>query len=225
MSERGRVVVIMAKAPIAGQAKTRLIPLLGAEQAAVMYHQMLLDTIELVATSLNGTGAISLVCPTVADQTALHAIVSPAISVVADEQGSLMRGLDYGLRHHLDMGYEHVVMLNGDGPTLPKEYVRAAFEALRSSDVVLGPTKDGGYYLIGANEPQSALFNWEHFDSATVCVQTRERAEGLGRRVTLLPAWYDIDIEEDIQQLADDLRSEANLAPRTRQFLSQHGLL
>ncbi len=182
MSERDRVVVIMAKAPIAGKAKTRLIPLLGAEQAAVMYGQMLLDTIELVGSALNGSGAISLVCPTVTDQAALQAIVSPSISVVADEQGSLMRGLDYGLRHHLDMGYEHVVMLNGDGPTLPMAYVRSAFEALDTSDVVLGPTKDGGYYLIGANEPQSALFSWEQFDSATVCVQTRERAEELGQR-------------------------------------------
>lgn len=224
MTWPNRVVVIMAKAPVAGQAKTRLIPLLGAEQAAVMYHHMLLDTIELVTKALDGMGAISLMCPTSADQVALQALVPPTVTVVADEQGSLMGGLNYGLRHHLDSGYEHVVLLNGDGPTLPMEYLRSAFEALGSSDIVLGPTRDGGYYLIGAKQPQPALFIWEQFDSATICKQTQLRAEELGQRVALLPPWYDIDTAEDVQQLADDLRQQTDNAPRTRRFLAQQGI-
>jgi uncharacterized protein len=225
MTRAGRVVAIMAKAPIAGQAKTRLIPRLGAEHAARLYQHMLLDTIELVAQALNGSAAITIVCPTGTDRAALQQIVAPKIQVVADETGTLMGGLDYGLTYHVRQGYEQVILLDGDSPTLPAEHLQSAFEALDSADVVLGPTTDGGYYLIAACQAQSALFKWEHLDSATVCTQTQSRAEADGLRVELLPAWFDVDTSEDLDRLVENLRSYAVGAPRTRTFLERYGYL
>ena len=225
MVSMDRVVVIMAKAPISGQAKTRLIPRLGPEQAAMLYQHMLLDTIELVAEALDGSGTISLVCPTDADRMALQPIVPSAMQILADGQGSLMAGLDYGLTYHISQGYRQVVLLDGDSPTLPIQYLRSAFDALGSVDVVIGPTIDGGYYLLGACRSQPALFRWEQLDSATLCTQTRLRAETLGQRVELLPSWYDIDTPDDLDRLVGDLRSQVAGASRTRQFLVRAGYL
>jgi rSAM/selenodomain-associated transferase 1 len=213
----------MAKAPLAGQAKTRLIPVLGADRAAGLQQQMLLDTIDLTIAALQGQGAISIVCPTAADRAVLQSLVPADVGVVAHERGDLMRGLDYGLSFHLEQGYEQVVLLDGDSPTLPADYLRSAFDQLTGDAVVLGPTLDGGYYLIGACRPRPALFEWEHLDSAKVCWQTHQRAEAMGARVALLPSWYDVDTAEDLERLVEELRSYPSRAPRTCRFLERDG--
>jgi len=218
-----RAVGIMAKAPLAGQAKTRLIPVLGADHAARLQLHMLLDTIDLTMAALEGDGAISIVCPTAADRAALQCVVPADIDVVAHERGDLMRGLDYGLSYHLDRGYEQIVLVDGDSPTLPVRYLRSAFDQLASDTVVLGPTLDGGYYLIGACRPRQALFEWERLDSATICRQTQQRAKALGARVALLPPWYDVDTAEDLERLVEELRTYPGRAPHTSRFLDRDG--
>jgi glycosyltransferase A (GT-A) superfamily protein (DUF2064 family) len=147
--------------------------------------------------------------------------VPPAVAVVAHERGDLMRGLAYGLSYHLGRGYEQVVLIDGDSPSLPAQYVRSAFEQLTVEAVVLGPTLDGGYYLIGACQPRPTLFEWQQIDSSRICQQTQELAEELGARVALLPAWYDVDTAEDLDRLVTELRSNPKCAPRTARFLSE----
>ena len=220
-----RVVGIMAKAPLAGQAKTRLIPALGPDRAAQLQQHMLLDTLNLAADALGGDGAIRIVCPSVADGAVLKCLAPDGVEIVAHSRGDLMSGLAYGLSYHLDQGYEQVVLIDGDSPTLPAEYLRSAFDKLADADaVVLGPTLDGGYYLIGACRPRPTLFQWERLDSATICRQTHERAEALGATVGLLPSWYDVDTAEDLQRLVDELGRHPERAPHTARFLSSDRL-
>jgi uncharacterized protein len=221
MTQSRRVIGIMAKAPIAGAAKTRLIPQLGAEQAALLYCQMLLDSIDLALAALDGDGAVSIICPTAAHRDILQQLVPPVVEVVAHERGDLMHGLSYGLSYHAAQGYTQVLLFNGDSPTLPAEHLRAAFAALDGATVVLGPTLDGGYYLIGASAPQPDLFRWEQLDSATICRQTQERAEARGARVVLLEPWYDIDTAEDFARLLDEFASHGHGASRTRRFVAE----
>jgi rSAM/selenodomain-associated transferase 1 len=218
-----RVVGIMAKAPLPGQAKTRLIPALGADAAAELQLHMLLDTIELTRAALDGAGSINIVCPSAADRATLQCLVPPEIGIVAHECGDLMSGLDYALKHHLELGYERVVLVDGDSPTLPVDYVRSALNQLTEDAVVLGPTLDGGYYLIGACRSRPALFEWTQLDSATICQQTLARAEALGARVAMLPRWYDVDTAEDLDRLMDELRSCPSRAPHTARFLGRDG--
>jgi uncharacterized protein len=104
---------------------------------------------------------------------------------------------------------------------LPVNYVRSAFDGLSSDSIVLGPTVDGGYYLIGACGPQPALFEWERLEGPTICRQTQERAQALGSRVTLLPPWYDVDTAEDLARLIQELRVHPGRAPHTCRFLDQ----
>jgi len=218
-----RVVGIMAKAPVPGEAKTRLSPVLGAERAAMLYRHMLLDTIDIVSEALDGRGAICIVCPTPAHRRRLRRMVPQSVAIVAHEQVDLIHGLDYGFRYLLGQGYRQVLLFNGDTPTLPASYLRSALDQLADDVVVLGPTLDGGYYLIGACRPQPALFRWGRLEGATICRETRERAECLGARVALLPEWYDIDTAADLERLVDEFRSHAHGAPRTRRFLKREG--
>ncbi len=95
---------IIAKAPIAGQAKTRLIPLPGANGAAMLYQHMLLDSVELAVEALDGHGVVSLVCSTAAHRDELRKLVLDMVQVIVNEQGDLMRGLDYGLTHYTRQG-------------------------------------------------------------------------------------------------------------------------
>jgi uncharacterized protein len=218
-----RLVAIMAKAPVAGQAKTRLIPVLGAQGAAQLHWHMLLDTIELSMAALEPDGCLRVVCPTASDRATLECLVPAQIGVVAHERGDLMSGLDFALAHHLNQGYDQVVLLDGDSPTLPAHYVRSAFDQLTDDGIVLGPTLDGGYYLIGACRPRPALFDWKQLDSTAICQQTRTRAEALGARVAMLPPWYDIDTGEDLDRLIQELRSDPSRAPHTAGFLERDG--
>jgi rSAM/selenodomain-associated transferase 1 len=220
---RRRLVGIMAKAPVAGYAKTRLIPVLGAARAALLQQHMLLDTIDLVSAALCGDGAIALVCPTAADRAALESIAPGGVGVIAHEQVDLMRGLEYALAYHVAQGYQQVVLLDGDSPTLPAQYVQSAFDQLQDDAVVLGPTLDGGYYLIGSRQPRPELFDWQQLDSATVCQQTRARAEALGARVHMLSSWYDVDTAEDLDRLCAELQQYPARAPHTSRFLESNG--
>jgi rSAM/selenodomain-associated transferase 1 len=213
----------MAKAPLAGQAKTRLIPALGAEPAAGLQRHMLLDTIELTKAALEGDGSIRIVCPTTSERATLKCVVPAEIEIVAHERGDLMGGLDFALTHHLEQGFEQVVLLDGDSPTLPADYVRSALDQLTDNAVVLGPTLDGGYYLIGACQPRPALFDWKELDSATICQQTHARAKALGARVALLPPWYDVDTAEDLERLIQELQRYPGRAPNTERFLERNG--
>lgn len=218
-----RVVGIMAKAPVAGQAKTRLIPALGADGAALLQRHMLLDTIDLTKAALDGHGTISIVCPTTLDRAALQHVVPTEVAIVAHERGDLMNGLAFALTYHLDQGYEQVVLLDGDSPTLPAHHVRSALDQLTDDAVVVGPTLDGGYYLIGSCRPRPALFDWKQLDSATICQQTVTRAEAFGARVVQLPPWYDVDTAEDLERLVQELRSYPSRAPQTAHFLERDG--
>ena len=219
-----RIIGIMAKAPLPNQAKTRLIPLLGAERAALLYRQMLLDTIELVDEALQGAGDVGIICPTDDHRAILQDMVPAHVQVIAHGCPDLMSGLDCGLATFLERGYREVILFNGDSPTLPPDYLRSAFALLDRNAVVLGPTFDGGYYLIAARANHPTLFSWERFDSAAVCRHTQERAEAYGARVALLPRWYDIDTPDDYAHLVAEMEAGATGAPRTRRFI-RGGLL
>lgn len=211
-------VAIMAKAPIPGEAKTRLIPALGAEHAARLQKAMLLDTVDLVGAALGREAAISIVCPSVLHQQLLQVIMPLSVHVIAHRGADLMEGLDYALTHHLAEGFEYVILLDGDSPTLPTSSLAAALRHLAEHDLVLGPTLDGGYYLLGACRPQPSLFRWVQLSDA-VCEQTRRRAEAEGMSVKLLPPWYDVDTAADLDRLLAELRSHARGAPRVRALL------
>lgn len=214
------VVVIMAKQPIAGQAKTRLCPPLTASEAAGLYEAMLRDTVGWVGDLEGVQVAIAITPP---EAVAAWRDLGPPDAILLP-----VAGVDIGdclqqvLSWLLSSGHAKVLALNSDGPTLPARYVLQAIATLDHADVVLGPSEDGGYYLIGLKEEQPELFQGIAWSTRQVTAQTQSRAREAGLSVALLPTWYDVDTPDDLERL----RSEVAALPdatmqHTRRYLAQ----
>src|SRR5262245_53136868 len=168
------LVGIMAKAPRAGHAKTRMADGLAPEVAADMYRHFLLDTVEIVRRVPDVTAA--MVCPQ-GDRDDLLAL-DLGLPVLEQDGPGLMYGLAYGIAWGLSLGHPAVALVNADSPTLPPALIAEALSAIDGRDVVLGPTADGGYYLIAAAVPCTALLCDEPYrDGTTICRDTLARAQ------------------------------------------------
>ncbi len=203
MSTGGAVLAIMAKQPIVGQTKTRLCPPLTPTQAAALYEALLRDTVELVA-GLDGIQlAIAVTPPEAMDY---FRRISPAGAILLPVAGADIGDcLNQVLSRLLADGAPQALACNSDGPTLPSAYLRQAVVLLDDNDVVLGPSEDGGYYLIGLKRPCPELFQGIAWSTGRVLAQTLERAEALGLSVALTPPWYDVDTASDLDRLRDEL--------------------
>src|SRR5262249_14875657 len=147
LSLPSRTLVIMAKAPKPGMVKTRLSQCLPSSAVTELYRCLLDDTVRL-AKSLTGVEA-AIMCPE-SDQNELAQVFGNRIPVVAQSGQGLAAGLTSVFRHFITAGRQHVIAFNSDSPHLAPSILNGAFEILATQDVVVGPTHDGGYYLIGA---------------------------------------------------------------------------
>ena len=215
---REPVFVIMAKQPAVGRTKTRLCPPLMPEEAAVLYEALLRDTVELVA-GLEGTRpAIAVTPPEATDE--FRCLSPPGVILLPVAGRDIGECLSQVLGQLLDAGYPKVIAINSDGPTLPADYLRQAIIQLEQADVVLGPSADGGYYLIGLKQPQPELFRDIAWSTDQVTPQTLARAEAMGLQVAVLPPWYDLDTGADLEHLWTELADlPPETLPHTRRFL------
>jgi rSAM/selenodomain-associated transferase 1 len=211
--------VIMAKQPSVGHTKTRLSPPLTPVEAAALYEALLLDTIELGA-GLEGVQLAIAVTPPEAVDTFRH-IGPPGIILLPVAGTDIGDCLSQILGHLLAAGHPGAIALNSDGPTLPESYLRQAFDRLGGVDVVLGPSEDGGYYLIGLKQAQPELFQDIEWSSEHVTTQTLACAKAMGLSVALLPPWYDVDTGADLERLRGELETlPAEALPHTRRFFA-----
>jgi rSAM/selenodomain-associated transferase 1 len=128
-------------------------------------------------------------------------------------------------------GFDSVVIIDADSPTLPRDYLTEAFEELArpGERVVLGPAEDGGYYLIGLRRPHRRLFEHITWSSDRVLAETLDRAREITLDVSLLPMWYDVDDAATLERLKFEIGggngfrslSEAHEAPHTRRFIEE----
>jgi uncharacterized protein len=211
-----RALIIMAKAARAGHVKTRLAASLPAEAIVDLYKCMIEDTLDL-ARSVS-IDALAIVCPTsdVADLTSWL----PAIEIVGQQGEGLAAGLVSAFRIFMDRGYRRVVAIDGDSPQLASETLDKAFRLLDEADVVVGPTTDGGYYLVGSTTVQDELFDTQRMGTGRALDSLMASAQGVGLRVALTEAGYDVDEAEDLARLARELRLFPHRALRTAAWLA-----
>jgi uncharacterized protein len=216
---------VMTKAPRAGQVKTRLVPPLTPDEAAQLNVCFLRDTAAAIA-KMSGTKAqgVGVYTPIGAE--------SVYIGILPVEFGLLpQRGNGFGERLALaaedlfKCGFASVCLIDSDSPTVPSDVYAEAVELLANPNdrVVLGPSDDGGYYLIGLKQNQPELFQQIDWSTERVLEQTKERARELNLEVFLLPTGYDVDDAAALQRLSEELlsgKSSTDVAPSTREFLA-----
>jgi rSAM/selenodomain-associated transferase 1 len=220
-----RVLVIMAKAPRPGAVKTRLAASLSPKNVTDFYRCLLDDTLAL-ARSLNDV-AVAIMCPDL-DADELARLTSNQASVVAQKGEGLAAGLTsvfahFAPDHRSDTHQRRVIAFNSDSPHLPRSVLEDAFETLAAHDVVVGPTHDGGYYLVGAKAYHPTLFAGDGMGTSSALERLLSRARTLELSVGFADPFYDIDVVDDLTLLAAELSLAPARAPRTAQWLKEWG--
>jgi rSAM/selenodomain-associated transferase 1 len=202
-----RVLAVAAKAPQPGKVKTRLLPFLAPEDATELYRCFLKDTIALMET-VPATDVVISYTPKGAERF-FDDIISGRHRLLAQHGRDLGERLHFALTDLLAEGYECAAIMNSDSPTLPHAYLEQTFDLLAAPGdrVVLGPTTDGGYYLIGLKRPHPRLFQDIGWSSDQVLAESMDRAREIGLEVALLPEWYDVDQASDFDRLIRELDS------------------
>jgi len=210
-SQPVRTLVIMAKAPKPGMVKTRLIESLPPVAVTALYRCLLEDTLAL-AKSLTSV-QVAVMCPE-PDQDELTHLLGNTVQVVPQKGKGLAAGLTSVFRHFTAAG-QHVIAFNSDSPHLAPAVLDSAFEILASHDVVVGPTHDGGYYLVGAKAAHSTLFETDGMGTKTALDRLLTRTKVLELSTGFTEPFYDIDVANDLILLARELRLAPAKAPRT----------
>src|SRR5246500_4613809 len=213
-----RVLVIMAKAPRAGAVKPRLTPSLPLQAVTAFYRCLLGDTLAL-ARSLGGV-EIAIMCPD-SDVKELAPLASHGARVVAQKGKGLAAGLTSVFAHFAEGHQRRVIAFNSDSPHLPYSVLEDAFETLAAKDLVVGPTHDGGYYLVGAKASHPALFARDGMGTNSALERFLAHARALELSVGFAPHFYDIDVADDLTRLAEELRLAPARAPRTARWLKE----
>lgn len=214
-----RVLVIMAKAPRPGRVKTRLTQSLPVEAVTELYRCLLDDTLALARSSSLGAET-AIMCPA-SDVEELARLTRGEVRVIAQNGEGLAAGLTSVFAHFATPSRQSVVAFNSDSPHLPASVLASAFEALNVHDVVVGPTHDGGYYLVGAKAAHPALFDGDGMGTQSALDALLARARALHLSVGYTDPFYDIDVEDDLARLAAELRLAPARAPRTAAWLER----
>ena len=190
--------VIFTRYPEPGKTKTRLIPALGPEGAADLHRQMVDSTLTW-ARQLKNNSAISLEVRTEGgDEYQIRQWLGSDIPCCPQGNGDLGARMAQAFTEAFSAGMARVIIVGTDCPGLTGDLVQTAFEALMDNDVVLGPAKDGGYYLIGLRKPVPHLFEGIPWGTGDVLPKTLRIATNLNLQVFLLDALEDVDRPEDL---------------------------
>jgi rSAM/selenodomain-associated transferase 1 len=204
---RAAALVVFAKAPVAGQVKTRLCPPLTPDEAATLHGSCVLDTLErtkAAATKLKPPVDRYLACAPASSHVFFKIMEERQGVKLIDQVGE-----DLGARmsHAFDTmfarGYARVLIVGTDVPSLPLDHYGQALALLETNDLVLGPALDGGYYLIGLTRPAPALLTDIPWSTDRVLAVTQERARSRGLATALLPPWRDLDTIDDLHALIE----------------------
>jgi hypothetical protein len=196
------LLAVFAKYWQPGDVKTRLAVAVGDHQAAAYYREFLATTLRRFADV--GEGRAVVYTPQ-SRRNEFAALAGSRWWLLPQAGGDLGQRLAAFLATALATIARRVVIVGADSPTLPVEYVREAFDQLATHPVVLGPSEDGGYYLVGASGAVPPIFDVMPWSEPTLLEATLARLAEHGICPHLLPAWYDVD---DAESLSRHLREQ-----------------
>lgn len=204
------LLILFAKAPIAGRAKTRLCPPLTPAEATALHSALVMDTGNMLMT-LAGIADTEL-----STDVPTEAWPGLALTRSIQAEGGLGTRLFHALDQGLSAGREIVMVLGSDSPGLPPAHV---MELLRSTaDVTLGPTPDGGFFAIACRAVHRDMFADVRWSSGHALADVVRQASACGLTVALGPSWFDVDLEADVLRLLDMPELQENTAIWARRY-------
>jgi uncharacterized protein len=243
---------VMTKAPHAGRVKTRLVPPLTPEEAAELNKCFLRDTVAAISnacdhcpvgdlsetqsafkphasrSAMAAARAYAIAVYTPVGAESAYADILPAdFTLLAQRGDKFGERLYFAVEDLFRCGFESVCLIDSDSPTVPAANFVQAVQGLEApgNRLVLGPSDDGGYYLIGLKKPDRRLFEQIDWSTERVLNQTIQRANDIELEVKLLPTGYDVDDQASLRRLCDELLKKEwgprnEIAPSTRRFLA-----
>lgn len=211
-------ICVFAKPPRPGETKTRLIPALGAEGAAKLAHAFFQDTWASMRTLADAT----LILAVTERDPAFDAAVETEIWLQGE--GGLGERMERALRRALEQA-DAAIVVGSDSPGLPLRIFDEARQALRGHDAVLGPSEDGGFYLIGLTRCPDGLLADLRWSQSDTCERTLERLRSRGLTVRMLERWFDVDVPADLERLREMIARGAISAPATSAAIEEIGSL
>ncbi|MGH7207274.1 MAG: TIGR04282 family arsenosugar biosynthesis glycosyltransferase [Nitrospiraceae bacterium] len=216
--------IIFAKAPIPGQVKTRLCPPLTLDEAASLHGSFVLDALER-SQEAGRHGAVTvdrfLACAPPADHVFFKIMEErQRVRLLHQTGDDLGARMDHAFKEVFALGYQCAILVGTDMPSLPASCYGQAVKLLSDHDLVLGPSLDGGYYLIGLKRPTPDLFIGIPWSTDQVFSLTRTKAEVLGLKSALLPTCRDVDTIDDLLALIEENELETTNKRRGRSPLA-----
>lgn len=212
-------IIVFAKPAVPGEVKTRLVPPLTPDQAANLHLAAMDDVI--AAAEQVVPGDVELQIAGLEEDLGFFRRRDPGRSLRVQLGGSLGERLANAFADVFQRGAMRALIVGSDHPTLPAKSMQEAFGRLGSADITFGPSRDGGYYLVGLHAeawPDArAVFDDIPWSTPSVLDASLERASVCGLEVSLLPVWYDVDRPADLELLKRD----AHPASATARFLQQ----
>jgi glycosyltransferase A (GT-A) superfamily protein (DUF2064 family) len=163
---------------------------------------------------------VAIMCPD-PDVNELARLAGKDVRVVAQQGAGLAAGLTSVFAHFAEDSQRRTIAFNSDSPHLPRSVLEDAFETLAANDLVVGPTDDGGYYLVGAKASHPTLFASDGMSTNSALERLLSRARTLQLSAGFVEPFYDIDVPDDLSRLAAELRLSPARAPRTAQWLKE----
>ena len=201
----GPAIIVMARAPRPGVGKSRLRSVLSDDACLRLQEAFLRDAVDIAIESR--IGPVYLAFTPVEATPWVKREFGPNVISFAQKGDSLGDRMLAALRRVEAAGHGPLIMIGTDSPLLTPRHLRTAMKALQRSDVCLGPSDDGGYYLLGCHAPIETLFDDMAWGTDVVLETTLLRSKGAGLRCELLDELYDVDTPEDMERLMTDLRS------------------
>jgi uncharacterized protein len=215
---------IMTKAPRAGTVKTRLQPPLTPSEAAELNICFLRDIAAVISEAGEHSQGVGVFTPARSEKE-YESILPSQFDLIPQRGDGFGERLANAADDLLHVGFESCCLINSDSPTARAEAFREAVAQLQGADdrIVLGPSDDGGYYLIGMRKLNRRLFEEIDWSTEQVFAQTDERAREIGLKVHVLPRFYDVDDSATLRRLCEELAGEnsrGDIAPATTKFLA-----
>ena len=205
-------IICFTRVPKPGQTKTRLMPYLTGEECARLHWAFLQDLGNIYAS----VDADLLVAYTPDPNWEMLKAIFPDAHFFPQEGNDLGKKMNHALNLALSMGYEKSILTGSDLPLMTKAHLLSGFEALEQADVTLGPTSDGGYYLVGVKEESPFLFEKQTYGYGNVFENTLAAAKAAGKTCCPALPCDDVDTPDDLKDLMNKLNPDSHTAAYLR---------